>query len=146
MFETLWGGQLQHATPSENHPENDSIVAERVGPIAVQELKNWPILSMASRIETCIAYKKNMPKLRREKETIITKMGKNSAFVAWDYSKQPSSHTRKFGGRGSEVGGAPETQGVLSQNWGVTEPNRTVTYIVLKATDNDRRAGSLLPR
>ncbi|GFW81235.1 uncharacterized protein TNCV_375841 [Trichonephila clavipes] len=30
-------------------------------------------------------------------------------------------------------------QGVLPQNWGETEQNRSVTCMVLKATDNDRR-------
>ncbi|PRD27058.1 UNVERIFIED_CONTAM: hypothetical protein NCL1_36380 [Trichonephila clavipes] len=30
-------------------------------------------------------------------------------------------------------------QSVLPLNWGGTEPNRTVTCMVLKATDNDRR-------
>ncbi|GFT47477.1 uncharacterized protein TNCV_3750101 [Trichonephila clavipes] len=30
-------------------------------------------------------------------------------------------------------------QGVLPLNWGGTEPNRTVTYMVLKDTANDRR-------
>ncbi|GBL53082.1 hypothetical protein AVEN_267692-1 [Araneus ventricosus] len=34
MSGTLWGGQLQLATPSENHPGNENSVAERVGPIA----------------------------------------------------------------------------------------------------------------
>ncbi|GFT87785.1 uncharacterized protein TNCV_799011 [Trichonephila clavipes] len=30
-------------------------------------------------------------------------------------------------------------QCVLPQNWGGNEPNRTVTYMLLKATANDRR-------
>ncbi|GFS99429.1 uncharacterized protein TNCV_35751 [Trichonephila clavipes] len=30
-------------------------------------------------------------------------------------------------------------QGVLPQNWGETELNRSVTWMVLKATANDRR-------
>ncbi|GFV93637.1 uncharacterized protein TNCV_1989491 [Trichonephila clavipes] len=30
-------------------------------------------------------------------------------------------------------------QGVLPQNWGGNELNRSVTYMVLKATANDRR-------
>ncbi|GBN51080.1 hypothetical protein AVEN_193828-1 [Araneus ventricosus] len=34
MTRTLWGGQSQLATPSENHPGNENSVAERVGPIA----------------------------------------------------------------------------------------------------------------
>ncbi|GFT92889.1 uncharacterized protein TNCV_740491 [Trichonephila clavipes] len=37
-------------------------------------------------------------------------------------------------------------QGVLPQNWGGTELNRTVTCMVLKATANDRRTSSPLPR
>ncbi|GFX49792.1 uncharacterized protein TNCV_3073451 [Trichonephila clavipes] len=31
------------------------------------------------------------------------------------------------------------TSGVLPQNWGGNEPNRTVTFMVLKAMVNDRR-------
>ncbi|GBM69720.1 hypothetical protein AVEN_16636-1, partial [Araneus ventricosus] len=34
MSGTLWGGQLQLATPSKNHQGNENSVAERVGPIA----------------------------------------------------------------------------------------------------------------
>ncbi|GFW23854.1 hypothetical protein TNCV_945391 [Trichonephila clavipes] len=33
----------------------------------------------------------------------------------------------------------PHTQGVLPQNWGETEQNRTVTCMVLKAKANARR-------
>ncbi|GFW92831.1 uncharacterized protein TNCV_1736241 [Trichonephila clavipes] len=57
------------------------------------------------------------------------------------YFKQPSSHksSREVGGRGREVGGPDHTQGVLPQNWGDTELNRSVTCRVLKATANDRR-------
>ncbi|GFS52388.1 hypothetical protein TNCV_4850931 [Trichonephila clavipes] len=36
------------------------------------------------------------------------------------------------------------SQDVLTQNWGGTKPNRTVTCIVLKATHNDRRTTSSL--
>ncbi|GFU69098.1 hypothetical protein TNCV_4458251 [Trichonephila clavipes] len=36
MSGTLWGGQLQLANPSENHPENENSAAERVGPIATR--------------------------------------------------------------------------------------------------------------
>ncbi|GFW64142.1 uncharacterized protein TNCV_708471 [Trichonephila clavipes] len=36
-------------------------------------------------------------------------------------------------------------QGVFPQNWGETEPNRTVICVVLKATANDRRTYSPLP-
>ncbi|GFX15600.1 uncharacterized protein TNCV_2130881 [Trichonephila clavipes] len=44
-------------------------------------------------------------------------------------------------------GGRPLTlsQGVLPQNWGGTEQNRTVTFMVLKATANDSRKSSPLP-
>ncbi|GFV36844.1 uncharacterized protein TNCV_3123851 [Trichonephila clavipes] len=37
-------------------------------------------------------------------------------------------------------------QGVLPQNWDGTEPNRTVTYMLLKATANNRLISSPLPR
>ncbi|GFX76721.1 putative DD41D transposase [Trichonephila clavipes] len=37
------------------------------------------------------------------------------------------------------------SQGVLPQNWGETELNRTVTCMVLNATANDRRISSPLP-
>ncbi|GFX38540.1 uncharacterized protein TNCV_3206081 [Trichonephila clavipes] len=37
-------------------------------------------------------------------------------------------------------------QGILSQNWGGTEQNRTVICMVLKATANDRPTTSSLPR
>ncbi|GFU85966.1 cullin-4A [Trichonephila clavipes] len=36
-------------------------------------------------------------------------------------------------------------QGVLPQNWGGTELNRTITCIVLKDTANDRPTSSSLP-
>ncbi|GFW61422.1 uncharacterized protein TNCV_346701 [Trichonephila clavipes] len=36
-------------------------------------------------------------------------------------------------------------QGVFPQNWGETDPNRTVTCIVLKAKANDRNTTSFLP-
>ncbi|GFU23253.1 uncharacterized protein TNCV_2559541 [Trichonephila clavipes] len=39
-----------------------------------------------------------------------------------------------------------DIQGVLPQNWDGTEPNRTVTCIVLKAMANDRRTTSPLPQ
>ncbi|GFV77559.1 hypothetical protein TNCV_1070881 [Trichonephila clavipes] len=38
-----------------------------------------------------------------------------------------------------EVGGSSPPQGVLPLNWGETELNRSVTCMVLKATDNDMR-------
>ncbi|GFX95417.1 uncharacterized protein TNCV_3684691 [Trichonephila clavipes] len=37
-------------------------------------------------------------------------------------------------------------QGVLPQNWSGTEPNRTVPCMLLKATANDNRTTSPLPR
>ncbi|GFS68517.1 uncharacterized protein TNCV_4584431 [Trichonephila clavipes] len=37
------------------------------------------------------------------------------------------------------TGVEPVNLGVLPQNWGGNEPNRTVTCMVLKATANDRR-------
>ncbi|GFT87738.1 hypothetical protein TNCV_4000901 [Trichonephila clavipes] len=36
--------------------------------------------------------------------------------------------------------------GVLPLDWGGTEPNRIVIYMVLKVTANDRRTSSPLPR
>ncbi|GFS63900.1 hypothetical protein TNCV_1129021 [Trichonephila clavipes] len=46
----------------------------------------------------------------------------------------------EVGVRGSDVGGSPDNlQGDLSQNWGGTEPNRTVTCMMLKVMANDRR-------
>ncbi|GFU32973.1 uncharacterized protein TNCV_4155591 [Trichonephila clavipes] len=36
--------------------------------------------------------------------------------------------------------------GFLPQNWGRTDPNHTVTCVVLKATANDRRTTIPLPR
>ncbi|GFX46868.1 hypothetical protein TNCV_4040141 [Trichonephila clavipes] len=48
---------------------------------------------------------------------------------------------------GEERWEAPDLpQSVLPQNWGGTEPKRTVTCMMLKATDNDRRISSPLPR
>ncbi|GFU46425.1 hypothetical protein TNCV_1280711 [Trichonephila clavipes] len=48
-----------------------------------------------------------------------------------------SKSSSEVGGRGT---GPPPNhpQGVLPQNWGGTEQNRAVTFMVLKATDNDR--------
>ncbi|GFV22674.1 hypothetical protein TNCV_2078641 [Trichonephila clavipes] len=42
-------------------------------------------------------------------------------------------------GRGREMGDPCPPPGVLPQNWGGNEPSRTVTYMVLKAMENDRR-------
>ncbi|GFU76511.1 hypothetical protein TNCV_4790731 [Trichonephila clavipes] len=55
------------------------------------------------------------------------------------YFKQPSSHksSRAVGGR--EVEAPDQPLGVLSQNWGGTELNRSVTCKVFKTTANDRR-------
>ncbi|GFU16029.1 hypothetical protein TNCV_1299931 [Trichonephila clavipes] len=48
--------------------------------------------------------------------------------------------TSSFGRLGEERWEAPDhTQGVLPQNWGGTERNRTVTYMVLESKANDRR-------
>ncbi|GFV85137.1 hypothetical protein TNCV_4171901 [Trichonephila clavipes] len=67
--------------------------------------------------------------------------------AAWGYSKyrrDASSLVRLA--EGEERLEAPNHhQGVFPQNWGGTEPNRTVTYMVLKATDNDRRTSIPLP-
>ncbi|GFU38874.1 hypothetical protein TNCV_3539951 [Trichonephila clavipes] len=46
--------------------------------------------------------------------------------------------SREVGGRGREVGG-PNPPNVLPLIWVGTEPNRTVTCMVLKVTANDRR-------
>ncbi|GFT67784.1 hypothetical protein TNCV_271731 [Trichonephila clavipes] len=46
-----------------------------------------------------------------------------------------------------ESGKTPDhLQDFLSQNYGETEPNRTVTYLVIKVTDDDRHVYSPLPR
>ncbi|GFW11241.1 hypothetical protein TNCV_3807611 [Trichonephila clavipes] len=54
--------------------------------------------------------------------------------------KQPSSRksSREVGGRVREVGG-PDPPGVLPQNCGGNEPNRTDTCSVLKSTAYDMR-------
>ncbi|GFW59210.1 hypothetical protein TNCV_2781411 [Trichonephila clavipes] len=51
---------------------------------------------------------------------------------------------REVGERGRAVGGLEVFQGILHQNWGVTELNGTVTYMVLKTTANDMRTSSAL--
>ncbi|GFW45286.1 uncharacterized protein TNCV_4733941 [Trichonephila clavipes] len=64
-----------------------------------------------------------------------------SAFAAWDTlnSRRAASPLGRLG-EGEESWKAPDhPQGVLPQNWGGTEQNRTVTYMVLKAKANDRR-------
>ncbi|GFU09233.1 hypothetical protein TNCV_1122381 [Trichonephila clavipes] len=55
-----------------------------------------------------------------------------SAFAAWGLSRKLS---REVGGRGREGKAPDHPQGVLPQNWGGTEQNRTVTCMVLKAND-----------
>ncbi|GFW21342.1 hypothetical protein TNCV_1531671 [Trichonephila clavipes] len=48
---------------------------------------------------------------------------------------------------GEEMWKVPDhLQGVLPQNWCGTEPNRTVTYVVLKAKADDRRKSNPLSR
>ncbi|GFW91965.1 hypothetical protein TNCV_2152451 [Trichonephila clavipes] len=69
MSGTLWGGQLQLATPTENHPGIENSVAERVGPVSPQELINCLISSMTSRYEACIAW-----------ETLVANIGGNLGF------------------------------------------------------------------
>ncbi|GFU83108.1 uncharacterized protein TNCV_65771 [Trichonephila clavipes] len=54
-------------------------------------------------------------------------------------SGRATSPLVKIGGRGREVGGPCPHQGVLPENWGETELNRSVTCMVLKTTANDRR-------
>ncbi|GFX58080.1 uncharacterized protein TNCV_4048381 [Trichonephila clavipes] len=57
-----------------------------------------------------------------------------------DYVTPSSRKTsRVVGRRGREVGGPIYPPGVLPQNRGGNEPNRTVTCMMLKATANDRR-------
>ncbi|GFW04361.1 hypothetical protein TNCV_877331 [Trichonephila clavipes] len=53
--------------------------------------------------------------------------------------------SREVGERGREVGSPLPSGCSLSQNWGGTELNRTVTCMMLKATANDRRTSSPLP-
>ncbi|GFW07278.1 hypothetical protein TNCV_3694701 [Trichonephila clavipes] len=49
--------------------------------------------------------------------------------------------------KGDERWKAPgHLQGVLPQNWEGTEPNRSVTCTVLRATVNDRHTSSPFPR
>ncbi|GFW50729.1 hypothetical protein TNCV_2890311 [Trichonephila clavipes] len=57
--------------------------------------------------------------------------------------RAPSSH--EIGENGREMEEAPDTQGVVPQNWGGTELYRNATYMVLKATVNDKRTSSPLP-
>ncbi|GFY30630.1 RNase H domain-containing protein [Trichonephila clavipes] len=59
-------------------------------------------------------------------------------------SRRATSPFEKLGSEDErwEAPGSP--RGVLPQNWGGTELNRTVTCMVLKATANDRRTSSPL--
>ncbi|GFX84431.1 uncharacterized protein TNCV_1602241 [Trichonephila clavipes] len=62
-----------------------------------------------------------------------------SAFAAWgtlNSRRAASSFVRLV--EGEERWQAPASQGVLPQNGCETELNRSVTCMVLKATDNDR--------
>ncbi|GFW99096.1 uncharacterized protein TNCV_3008661 [Trichonephila clavipes] len=59
-------------------------------------------------------------------------------------SRRAASPLVEEGGWGRELGPLTLPQGVLPQNWGGTELNRTVTGMVLKAMANDRRTSSSL--
>ncbi|GFW50205.1 hypothetical protein TNCV_4696231 [Trichonephila clavipes] len=63
-------------------------------------------------------------------------------------SRALNSHksSREVGGRGIEVGGDDNPQGVVLTNWGGTEPNHTVLCVVLKAMANDSRKNLALCR
>ncbi|GFT57539.1 hypothetical protein TNCV_803881 [Trichonephila clavipes] len=67
-------------------------------------------------------------------------------YGALGQTAQPLSRksSGEVGGRGREMGGPDHPQGILLQNWGGTELNRTVTCIVLIAKANDRRKKSCL--
>ncbi|GFV49650.1 hypothetical protein TNCV_1959581 [Trichonephila clavipes] len=60
-----------------------------------------------------------------------------------EIDSQPSSRKSSREVDGREVGAPP--QHLLPQNWGGTELNRTVPYMVFKATANDRCTSSPLP-
>ncbi|GFU24537.1 uncharacterized protein TNCV_2264901 [Trichonephila clavipes] len=53
----------------------------------------------------------------------------------------PSSlkSSSEVGGKEREVKAPDHPQGILHQNWGEIELNRSVTCMLLKATANDRR-------
>ncbi|GFW75083.1 hypothetical protein TNCV_447881 [Trichonephila clavipes] len=59
----------------------------------------------------------------------------NNACEVWKHCKYSCGWWK--GKRGGRTLTNP--QGVVLQNWGGAEPNRTVTCMVLKAMDNDRR-------
>ncbi|GFV48954.1 HTH_Tnp_Tc3_2 domain-containing protein [Trichonephila clavipes] len=72
-----------------------------------------------------------------------------STFVTWEYAKKPSSRKsfREVGGRGREE--APEHPSGCSPSklWDGTQPNRTVTYVMLKAMNfNDGSSTSATVR
>ncbi|GFV86819.1 hypothetical protein TNCV_3965491 [Trichonephila clavipes] len=71
-----------------------------------------------------------------------------SAFAVWGYSKWPSSAACSLVMLvdGEESWEASDPQDVLLQNCGGTDQIRSVTCMVLKATDNDRRTTNPLPR
>ncbi|GFV11777.1 uncharacterized protein TNCV_977661 [Trichonephila clavipes] len=64
-----------------------------------------------------------------------------STFVAWgtlNYHRAASRLVKRV--EGEERWEAPDhPQGVLPQNWGGTDQSHTITCMVLKAKDNDRR-------
>ncbi|GFW69528.1 hypothetical protein TNCV_488741 [Trichonephila clavipes] len=53
------------------------------------------------------------------------------------FTEPHASH--EVGGRGRDVGGPDHPKGILLQNWGETELNRSATCMGLKATANDKR-------
>ncbi|GFW29228.1 uncharacterized protein TNCV_4133011 [Trichonephila clavipes] len=54
-------------------------------------------------------------------------------------SRQAASHLGRLMDGEERREGPDHPHNVLSQNWGGNEPNCTVTCMVLKAADNDRR-------
>ncbi|GFY24090.1 hypothetical protein TNCV_1011431 [Trichonephila clavipes] len=64
-----------------------------------------------------------------------------SAFAAWERAAvaQWLRSSREVGGKERVRKSLTTPQGVLPQNWDENEPNRSVTWMVLKATTNDRR-------
>ncbi|GFW43256.1 hypothetical protein TNCV_1350191 [Trichonephila clavipes] len=63
---------------------------------------------------------------------------------AWDHSTYSSSS--KFSCEVGEREASDITEGALAQNWGRTKSNRSLACMVLKATVNDKRKTSPLPR
>ncbi|GFT00292.1 hypothetical protein TNCV_2738521 [Trichonephila clavipes] len=64
------------------------------------------------------------------------------------YSKQPRRAASPLGRlvEEEERWKAPDPQGVLTQNWGGIEQNRSITCMMLKAKANDRRKNLALCR